>query len=233
MKTLRYLFPIFFVSCFTASLAAGDAVAVKSNSDFITIANEASKGSFSFDIQLETDLDFDDQDLHEILDKLPLGTVTTSTCTPYSGTFDGKGHTVKNLHLNRTGASGTILSGLICDVSNAVIKNIIIDASCSFYGDIVGGVSSRISGNVTIHNVRVNAFLQMHGQQYGDKSVGGFFGEATNKSGISIVIHDCEFGGTIIYNSSDIFPFCGCFVGFISSCSDSYIFIKRNCLYYA
>ena len=71
---------------------------------------------------------------------------------PYSGTFDGNGHTISGLNVNYRNKNG----GLFCYVMNATIKNLTVAGSVTHssgdgvaYGGIVGGADSSTIENCT------------------------------------------------------------------------------------
>ena len=71
---------------------------------------------------------------------------------PYSGTFDGNGHTISGLNVNYRNKNG----GLFCYVMNATIKNLTVAGSVTYssgdgiaYGGIVGCADSSTIENCT------------------------------------------------------------------------------------
>ena len=50
----------------------------------------------------------------------------------FSGTFDGQGHAIKNLKVEVTDENGLVNVSLFGCIKGATIKNLVIDASCSF-----------------------------------------------------------------------------------------------------
>lgn len=67
----------------------------------------------------------------------PIGSLTW----PFKGHFDGRGHTIRNLHVEGSRYVG--LFGFVGD--GAEIQNLVLDASCSFAGDsYVGGFAGRV-----------------------------------------------------------------------------------------
>lgn len=75
----------------------------------------------------------------------PIGLATASA---FNGTFDGQGHSVKNLYVNRTAAN----AGLFGYINAATIKNL------SVYGEVNGtasaaGIAGYVNGACTFENV--------------------------------------------------------------------------------
>ena len=81
-----------------------------------------------------------------------IGEDTRKEDLPYSGTFDGNGHTISGLNVNYGDKNG----GLFCYVMNATIKNLTVAGSVTHssgdgvaYGGIVGGADSSTIENCT------------------------------------------------------------------------------------
>ena len=96
-------------------------------------------GLTSLNGRLETDLDL--ASLGSTLE--PIGNVSN----PYKGCFDGQGHTISNLTINSyrsyVGLFGVVGGG-------AVIKNFVLDSSCSITGESYVGIIGGSNGNGTI-----------------------------------------------------------------------------------
>ncbi|MCR5433456.1 MAG: hypothetical protein K6F20_03560 [Bacteroidaceae bacterium] len=94
---------------------------------------------------------------------LPVG----SEANPYSGTFDGQGHRISNLnislHQDLVGLFGVIKTP-------AVIKNLIIDESCSIEGGdqycgMIGiAMSPERSGDVYLENLGMEGNITLSGK---------------------------------------------------------------------
>lgn len=96
----------------------------------------------------------------------PLGT----TSTPFSGRFDGKGHTISGLNLTATSTAGTGLFGVVDQ--GGIIKNLVLSdvtANGATYGRI-GAVAGINRG--TINDVTVSGTISSAGGDY----VGGLIG---------------------------------------------------------
>ena len=81
-----------------------------------------------------------------------IGTDTRKEDLPYSGTFDGNGHTISGLNVNYGDKNG----GLFCHVKSATIKNLTVAGSVTYssgdgivYGGIVGCANSSTIENCT------------------------------------------------------------------------------------
>lgn len=133
----------------------------------------------------------------------PIGT----SSTPFTGTFDGNGYTIKNLYINDTKS----YIGLFGYASGATIKNLILDKAeitggnytggvvgyikkgtvtkCDFNGDIVGG--DYTGGCVGYsYSVTTVSHCNVQGTITGGNYVGGIVGYQTTPS-----------SGTTVYNN--------------------------------
>ena len=103
------------------------------------------------DIDLMNDLDFSGIDFQK-----PLGYQYSGEVIPYSGVFQGNGHSIKGLIMNNTIMDA---SALFYHVANATFKDLVIDSSCMFIGDAAGALSVVGEGSVTLINVRNEATI--------------------------------------------------------------------------
>lgn len=109
---------------------------------------------------------------------IPIGNATT----PFTGTYDGDGHSIDSLYISR---SGTDSLGFFGYTSNADIKNLaLIDIISVDGGDYVGGLVGY-NENSTISNCYSTGSVQ------GDFKVGGLVGQ-TNSSTISSSYSTCS-----------------------------------------
>ena len=98
-------------------------VQISNASDLVAFANRVNNGEGHLDAVLTADID-----MSGITDFPGIGN-DGSNLKRYHATFDGQGHRIKNLHM--TGADIALFP---VTSDNTVIKNLIIDASCSFKG---------------------------------------------------------------------------------------------------
>lgn len=113
----------------------------------------------------------------------PIGTKDS----PFIGTFDGKGHTISNLTINRPNVDYVGLFGY--NYNDAMLKNIKLQ-HCTIIGkDYVGG----FVGYGT--NDSVNSCVVLSGNISGNNYVGGFVGY-----GEEVNIYNCELFATITGN---------------------------------
>ena len=85
-----------------------------------------------------------DIDLSSIANWTPIGTENA----PFTGTFDGNGHSIKGLYIN---ASDSNYQGLFGYVDSGTVKNLTVSGSVSGTGDYVGSVVGWNNGG-TVEN---------------------------------------------------------------------------------
>ena len=139
----------------------------------------------------------------------PIGKYTDDNDkTPYTGTFDGQGHTIKGLYVN---SASDAYVGLFGCLEGAAVRNLTVDGYVQGY-KTAGGIAGYAS-NAAIEN------CSNHCSVFGgsDSMLGGIAG--LNFDGAKII--DCYNVGTIIRNST-VFEFCGgivwCNAGTVSNC---------------
>ena len=145
--------------------------------------NTANKGA---NAELTNDIDMDG-----ITDYTPIG---TDPSNKYCGTFDGKGHRIKNLKID----SDTKEQGLFSVCENATIQNLIMDASCSIrctnttnYGSAAFVAVCNGSGTLSFINCGNEASV------YGGKSNNAAFLGFNHSSGVSVTLTNCYNTGAI------------------------------------
>ena len=157
----------------------------------------ADKGPLS--LALLTTLDFSQSEVHDLL---PLGfDRMTHKCHPFSGTVDGKGNMIKNVKLEMTGTDqgcqGAV--GLFCGLKDAVIKNLIIDSTCSFNGTISGALCGCVGSNVSVIGVQTAAEIKA------TQAAGGLFAlfhpEPTAHKPTAPAVYNVAMHGTVVATS--------------------------------
>jgi hypothetical protein len=126
--------------------------------------------------------------------------VGDSDGNPYSGTFDGNGHT---LTLNITATENIVAPFRY--INGATIKNLTVTGAISNSGKQNGGVAGFSSGNVTISSCVVSASITSG--YSGDSSNGGFIAHVADGSA---TFNNCAFTGSLLGASATHF---GGFVG--------------------
>ena len=147
----------------------------------------AADNSISFEgktIYLAADLDLCPVDANGELVKLPgneqlsMMPVGYSSYTPFKGTFDGQGHTIKNLFqggwdMYGTGYNNSVKLGLFGNVEDATIMNLVID-NFGFNAEItLGGVVGIANGSTTLDSITIKNSTIATG---GGWTVGGVVG---------------------------------------------------------
>ncbi len=169
---------------------------------------------------LMNDLDFDGSaydNVNSTLGWLPLG----NSSTPFTGSFDGDGHTISNLYINRP---STNYIGLFGNTSGAVIKNLGLMNS-----DITG---AQYSGGMIGYNSSTTSNCFATGRVTGSQNTGGLVGY-NSSSTISSCYATCEVvgtvnvGGLLGYNSSSSVSNCYT-VGSVSGNTNAGGFVGTN-----
>ena len=115
----------------------------------------------------------------------PIGTETNL----FAGTFDGQGHRISNLILEKPNDTAVGLFGQV--TSPATIRNLVLDSSCMIVGYEKAGLIGRStrSGNVTLEKLGNEAPVTA------DIAPAGILGNANNSS--VTMMTDCYSTGTI------------------------------------
>ena len=120
-------------------------------------------------------------------------TITTPYSSAFSGTFDGKGHTV-TLNITGTGANTGLFSvlGGGATVKNVITAGEIRASSCSNVGGIAGKADTS-NGGITIEKCKNTANIS------GKEAVGGILGysDGDSNSVTSVTIEECANIGNI------------------------------------
>jgi len=146
------------------------------------------------------------------------GFVPIGQGAPYfTGTFDGKGYTIKNLTINRNGTDFCGLFGVID--STGAIQNVDIENITVHGEDFVGGLAGLTIGDETIENCHV-----IGGSVVGNDDIGGLVGWVSGDT--LAAIRDC--GATCSVTSDNAVAgnnnYIGGFAGYIldATIDDSY-----------
>ena len=98
---------------------------------------------------------------------------------PFSGTFDGEGHTV-NVQIS----SGSY-TGLFASLDGAAVKNFKIKGTVSGTGNAVGGIVGYAGNNTVILNCITTADVT------GFKYIGGIIGDTAEDESKTVLIENC------------------------------------------
>lgn len=161
---------------------------VNSEEEYISVAHNINSRSgadnLNVCIELERDLDF-----KNYATVPPIGVEEAQ----FSGTLNGKGHRISNLHVKTTMEG----AGLVGQGDDGLrIVNLIIDKSCSFTGPkSVGLVGFHAKGSLEIRNVRTEATC-IATATVDEQKAGGLIGTTQNNNS-KVTIADCYVGGII------------------------------------
>lgn len=143
----------------------------------VYIANFASNENPKINIKITADLD-----MKEVSDQY-------SPIRNYSGVFDGGGHTISNLVINKPGEKAQALIGV---AGECTIKNLTLDETCSITGgEMCAGFVGIPSGSgaITMEN------LVMQGNVKGERNTAGIF--ACNEGAVQVTMTNCGVSGHI------------------------------------
>lgn len=136
------------------------------------------------------------------------GTPTLGDGNPFKGVFNGQGHRLTNLAMSTDDAQ---LLGLFGACQGAVIKNLVIDSSCtmqvaneslkcgSMYGFIAGIAVKTTVENCKVYGTVKESLINKGGTKY-MACIAGFAGFAQ-----SATFKDCEFAGTMERVRSNVY----------------------------
>ncbi len=166
-------------------------------SDLAWLANQINSGSLAQNtyIELAGDMDMGNKAW------TPISNVSRSAqATGFTGTFDGKGYTIKNL--TSTATEDNMSAALIGVAYNANIKNVNIDGGTVTSADsaagivgYAGGTTTTISG-CTVSNMKISgagAAAGIVARDYGVTAVS----DCTNNSEVIATGTSCKAGGII------------------------------------
>ena len=137
---------------------------------------------------------------------LPLGASSNGKCVAFSGVFQGKGHSIKNLVV---GVKNKMIAvGLFCSLKDATVENLVIDSTCSFTGISAGALSASADGSLIVRNTTNKATVT------GNQKLGGFIGYVEGLEQPTVIsFEDCVNEANVTATRSYV----GGFVGSASS----------------
>lgn len=201
--SFAFLFCLLFAGGFGMKAEAADPTYPIYDAEDLAEVAAIGPGSNKFEgqtIRLEEDIDMNDLENTEYKGQV------IRFCTaeaPFAGTFDGNGHTIKNLKNEKSVLPDTDL-GLFAWTDGATIKDLTLEdpvVDCAYRGGVVVGHAK----NTTIENVRVHGGkLKI---QPGNNIVSlitnvGFSGGAIAGSVENSTLYNCEVRGTEVVNNS-------------------------------
>ena len=116
----------------------------------------------------------------------------------FAGTFDGCGHTVSGIRINKTGNNDADeYQGLFGYVEGTVKNVTLSDADITGY-EYVGGIVGFMNYSATVHNCHVTGSVELHAVQNGAWCFGGIVGECgSNEDHDPNTITDCSSSATL------------------------------------
>ena len=169
---------------------ATEAYSYDSNTRTITIysgeglkvaADEVNSGNTDINITLDNDIDLSD------IDWTPIGTESR----PYTGNFDGSGHTITGLKIDK---SGTDYVGLIgCLGSGGKVQNVTLTNISVSGANCVGGIAGQNYG--TVENCSVNGTVTGKGFTDTGGIAGSNYGTISGCSAEGTVTGSVNVGG--------------------------------------
>lgn len=156
---------------------------------------------FGTTVYLDSDLDFDGKPFEII------GTYNRM----FSGTFDGQGHTFSNVAMKTSTWKN---SGLFGRLNGGIVKNVVIDDSCSFTSvfyiqNYVYPTAGSIAGecytekdNCLVENIVNMANVAFIGNIKGDTALGGIVGSLSASDDFEATVRNCANYGSVA-NSGD------------------------------
>lgn len=185
--------------------AAGDVREISNFNDLVAEAaySRTAVGSAA-DYVLTADIEITDED-YKLIENDPVPYISFgSGDTPFSGTFDGQGHTITGLKYIEVATKPLADTGLFSQTNGATIKNLtLVDAEIE--SDMRGGIVAGYAENTTIENVNVEQSslsvaaadnVLLIGTDLGIRG-GGIAGETVNS-----VLYNCEVKNCFIRSNN-------------------------------
>ena len=136
---------------------------------------------------------------------------TGKNAKPFSGTFNGGGHTLTFTH-TATEAEGDIAPFRF--IRNATICNLHVAGEITTAYKHAGGLAGRTYGTSLIQNCRVSTVIKS--SVSGDATHGGIVAMKPDWSSAHLTIEGCVFDGKILTTGSSASTDCAGFVGYTS-----------------
>ena len=129
---------------------------------------------------------------------------------PFSGSFDGNGHTIKGLHIEDIQTNYAGLFGYLTGtVKNLILENVSIIGSCQYMGAVAGRCSGTISGirvSGMIQSTRTDSMYEPHVGAIAGYLLNGTIDGCANTATLSASENQTAFIGGIcgrVYSSGD------------------------------
>ena len=151
-----------------------------------------------------------------------------SESAPFTGTFDGAGHSLKNFALDITTGGDW---GFIGFASNATVKDFSISGeavsnlTAEPTNEFDYGVIAQATGNVVVQNVHSAVNLTVKDSYYRN-TIGGILGR-NNSTGAGFAIEGCSFSGTLNLGTAQV----DCTGGILAYAMAGHTVKLNNCLF--
>lgn len=181
---------------FEAPQKDGDYYLVDNAGKLEWISATVAAGNLVTHVKLTADIDFENiENLHS-----PIG---PNTGNKYNGIFDGQGHRIMNMVINRPDDENIGFFGYLRgNNAHTVIRNLIIDKSCSITAkNRAGGIAGscqNLGTSITIENCINEASVTVSGQD-----AAGFVGGHHEGGSPKWIIRNCLNTGTITTTHED------------------------------
>ena len=169
---------------------AQDTYEIGSAADLVSFAEVVNNGATTANAILTADID-----CSSITEWVPIGSDTKR----YKGTFDGKGHTFRNLNISGV----TDGYGLFYTTAGVTLKDFVLDSSCSITtsGNCVGVVGKHVGGGLTDAATYSGIGIAANITNTAGENPAGLIGGCWGNKGVEINIEKCWVSGTV--TSSD------------------------------
>ena len=180
--TLYYGTQADFVSAWYTSVTTGSKYTIRSAEELEYFAQLVNNGNAFAGgvVTLARDIDLSAVCGEGIGNWTPIGKyVSSRSKKPFSGTFDGQGHTISGLYINLSNRSGNLYQGLFGYCSGGIVQNLIVTGSVA----VTGSTGPSIQYVAGIVGYGANSSAVKNCGFYGTINVANSSGPCTNKNG--------------------------------------------------
>lgn len=119
----------------------------------------------------------------------------SSALRPFSGHFDGNGHTVRGISILPENGETVPLAGFFGVVAGGTVRNLVIEADTVTAREEAGILAARITGNAEIHNVTVSGHINAGVQESAKAAAAGGICGSAEGSGLTadgaVILENC------------------------------------------
>ena len=220
-----------------------DELRISTADEFIKISNDVNSGMNykGTTVILDSDIDFDGKTFEPIgISNMPTHIIEINTTSLFLGTIDGQGHTIRNLLMD----SSSNYIGLIGFSRGTVVKNIVIDSSCSitssfnssnmFYiGSIIGYCTSLNNSCIIENAVNMGEVSFKENRSDNSLNIGGFVGSLSYSqySTYEIILRNCANYGPVVQAGKSSYFYMSGIAAYVWGSTKTIIHFQ-NCLNY-